>query len=74
MMNPNVWQKSSYSGGGQGDACVEVAHRRTHIAIRDSKAPARGPLSIPTGAFTSFIDALKGDAGAIITDFVRFQG
>jgi hypothetical protein len=61
MLTPNIWQKSSYSGGGQGDACVEVAHRRSHIAIRDSKAPARATLSIPTGAFTPFIEALKGN-------------
>jgi hypothetical protein len=27
MITPDNWQKSSYSGGGRGDACVEVAHR-----------------------------------------------
>lgn len=74
MMTPNTWQKSSYSGGGQGDACVEVAHRRTHIAIRDSKAPARAALSVPAGAFTTFIEALKGDTYSAVTDFSRFQG
>ncbi|WP_345040381.1 DUF397 domain-containing protein [Streptomyces sannanensis] len=74
MMTPHTWQKSSYSGGGQGDACVEVAHRHTHIAIRDSKAPARAALSFPTGAFTTFIEALKGDAYSTMTDFTRFRG
>ncbi|MEV6736083.1 DUF397 domain-containing protein [Streptomyces sp. NPDC051104] len=59
MMTPDTWQKSSYSGGGQGDACVEVALRRTHIAVRDSKTPGRAPLSFPTDTFTTFLEALK---------------
>ena len=54
------WQKSSFSGGGQGDACVEVAHRHPHIAIRDSKTPARAALTFPTLTFTTFVEALKG--------------
>jgi hypothetical protein len=53
------WRKSSYSGGGDGNACVEISDRRTHIAIRDSKAPAHGTLSIPAEVFTPFIEALK---------------
>ena len=59
MIPPGTWQKSSFSGGGQGDACVEVAHRHPHIAIRDSKTPARAPLTFPTPTFTTFLEALK---------------
>ncbi|GEC05864.1 hypothetical protein SSP24_35190 [Streptomyces spinoverrucosus] len=59
MITPGTWQKSSFSGGGEGNACVEVVHRDTHIAIRDSKAPTRATLTIPTGAFTTFVEALK---------------
>ncbi|MGW3034528.1 DUF397 domain-containing protein [Streptomyces sp. NPDC001178] len=59
MLTPDTWQKSSFSGGGQGDACVEVAHVDDHIAIRDSKAPARATLAFPAEAFTPFIEALK---------------
>jgi hypothetical protein len=58
---PDEWRKSSYSGSGDGNACVEIAHRHTHIAIRDSKTPTRATLSIPAGAFATFIDALKAD-------------
>ncbi|GGL74878.1 hypothetical protein GCM10010129_18320 [Streptomyces fumigatiscleroticus] len=61
-MIPDTWTKSSFSGGGQGDACVEIAHRRTHIAVRDSKAPARATLIFPAGSFTSFLHALRGGA------------
>ncbi|UPZ29561.1 DUF397 domain-containing protein [Streptomyces sp. LRE541] len=59
MLTPNIWKKSSFSGGGQGDACVEVAHRRTHIAIRDSKTSAGVALTFPTEAFVPFVGALK---------------
>ncbi|WP_405972156.1 DUF397 domain-containing protein [Streptomyces sp. NBC_00988] len=50
------WRKSSYSGAGDGDSCVEIANRPARIAIRDSKTPARTSL---TPTFTTFIEALK---------------
>ncbi|MFH8768645.1 MULTISPECIES: DUF397 domain-containing protein [unclassified Streptomyces] len=59
MGTPDNWRKSSYSGPGDGDSCVEIATAPTHIAIRDSKTPARATLTFPTAAFTPFIDALK---------------
>lgn len=59
MGTPDIWRKSSYSGSGDGNACVEISDRRTHIAIRDSKAPAHGTLTVPTEAFAPFIEALK---------------
>ncbi|MCZ0209318.1 DUF397 domain-containing protein [Streptomyces sp. UMAF16] len=60
MLTPGNWQKSSFSGGGQGDACVEVAHTHPHISIRDSKAPTRATLTFPATAFVRFVEALKG--------------
>jgi hypothetical protein len=66
------WQKSSYSGSGDGNACVEMANRPTHIAIRDSKTPAGATLSFPIGAFTAFVEALKAHSTA--TDSTRFRG
>ena len=59
MDTPGSWRKSSYSGPGDGDSCVEIANRRTRVAIRDSKTPARATLSFPTGTFATFIEALK---------------
>ncbi|MGQ5639729.1 MULTISPECIES: DUF397 domain-containing protein [unclassified Streptomyces] len=59
-MNPlDNWRKSSYSGEGDGNECVEIATTATHTAIRDSKNPAVGPLTVPAGSFALFIDALK---------------
>ncbi|MEV8595393.1 DUF397 domain-containing protein [Streptomyces sp. NPDC052012] len=60
MLIPDTWQKSSFSGGGQGDACVEVAYRHPHhIAVRDSKTPTRAVLTFPASAFAAFLDGLK---------------
>ncbi|WP_406172755.1 DUF397 domain-containing protein [Streptomyces sp. NBC_00996] len=67
------WRKSSYSGEGDGNECVEIANTLTHIAVRDTKAPARATLTFPTGAFTTFVEALKQDYSTV-TDFARFRG
>ncbi|MFE9449261.1 DUF397 domain-containing protein [Streptomyces sp. NPDC006739] len=56
------WRKSSYSGEGDGNECVEIAHSATHTAVRDSKAPAQATLTFPAEAFTAFIAALKDPA------------
>ncbi|MFH8445272.1 DUF397 domain-containing protein [Streptomyces sp. NPDC018026] len=53
------WRKSTYSSGGDGDTCVEIAESVTHIAIRDSKAPARATLSVPVPAFAAFVEGVK---------------
>ncbi|MEU0289405.1 DUF397 domain-containing protein [Streptomyces sp. NPDC006147] len=65
MTTSDVWKKSSYSGGGEGNACVEVAARRTRIAIRDSKAPSHGTLTLPAPAFAAFVNALKRPGGLV---------
>ncbi|MGW1952425.1 DUF397 domain-containing protein [Streptomyces sp. NPDC001920] len=67
------WRKSSYSGEGDGNNCVEIATSPTHTAIRDSKTPARATLTFPAGAFSAFVDAVKADYSTV-TDFARFRG
>ncbi|MDC0765767.1 DUF397 domain-containing protein [Streptomyces sp. HD] len=67
------WRKSSYSGPDDGNACVEIANSDHHVAVRDSKTPARATLTFPTGAFTTFIDALK-PAHSTVTDLARLRG
>lgn len=59
MGTPDNWRKSSHSGPGDGNDCVEIANSRTRVAIRDSKDPAHATLSIPTEAFTALIESLK---------------
>lgn len=59
MTTPDQWRKSSYSGGGDGNACVEIADRHTHTAVRDSKTPTRATLRFSNRAFVPFLEALK---------------
>ncbi|MBZ6255600.1 DUF397 domain-containing protein [Streptomyces olivaceus] len=56
------WRKSSYSGPGDGNECVEIANSPTHVAVRDSKTPARATLTFPPEAFAPFLEDLKADA------------
>ncbi|GAA3887581.1 DUF397 domain-containing protein [Streptomyces lacrimifluminis] len=51
-----AWRKSSYSGDTGGE-CVEVAVTPSapHIAIRDSKAPDLGALTLTPEAFVAFV-------------------
>ncbi|MFC9908095.1 DUF397 domain-containing protein [Streptomyces sp. NPDC127197] len=61
MTDPRHWKKSSYSEGGDGNTCVEVANLHTQVAIRDSKHPTHGTLTFPAATFTAFLDTLKAD-------------
>ncbi|WP_210592866.1 DUF397 domain-containing protein [Streptomyces sp. GESEQ-35] len=63
MTTPDNWRKSSYSGSGDGNNCVEIANFHAQVAIRDSKALAQGTLSFPAGPFRAFISNLKADTG-----------
>ncbi|MEU4653010.1 DUF397 domain-containing protein [Streptomyces sp. NPDC023723] len=72
MTTPGNWRKSSYSGGGDGNNCIEIATTPTHIALRDSKNPAYATLTFPATTFASFLEALR--AHSTVTDFARFRG
>lgn len=63
MTAPAQWKKSSVSGGGEGNDCVEIANLHLRVAIRDSKAPDQGVLSFPAGTFATFMASLKADSG-----------
>ncbi|MEU3287574.1 DUF397 domain-containing protein [Streptomyces longwoodensis] len=53
-----TWRKSSYSGEGDGNECVEIATTPTRTAVRDSKDPTRATLTFPTVSFAAFLRAL----------------
>lgn len=40
MTTPINWQKSSYSGGGDGNNCLEIATSATVLLLRESDEPA----------------------------------
>lgn len=73
MTTPTNWRKSSYSGGGDGNNCVEIATSSTRIRIRDSKAPANAILTFRPEAFATFLSTVKR-RHSTVTDFARFRG
>ncbi|RSM86841.1 DUF397 domain-containing protein [Streptomyces sp. WAC 01325] len=48
------WRKSSYSGNTGGD-CVEVADLTPRMAVRDSKNPGVGTVTLTPEAYTAFV-------------------
>jgi hypothetical protein len=61
MTTFNNWRKSSYSGEGDGNSCVEIANSAGQVGVRDSKTPMRAALTFPVEAFAPFLDAVKRD-------------
>ncbi|QKZ20032.1 DUF397 domain-containing protein [Streptomyces chartreusis] len=49
-----LWRKSSYSGNTGGE-CVEVAELTPRIAVRDSKNPGVGTVTLTPEAYTAFV-------------------
>ncbi|MFE5600274.1 DUF397 domain-containing protein [Streptomyces coelicoflavus] len=58
------WLRSSYSGEGDGNNCVEISASTTYVAVRDSKAPSRATLAFPRAAFTRFLTTVKEPKGS----------
>ncbi|GAA2459041.1 DUF397 domain-containing protein [Streptomyces mauvecolor] len=56
-----AWRKSSYSGESGGD-CLEFSDSCPGcIPVRDSKNPTGPAVVFGTGAWTSFVEAVKTD-------------
>jgi hypothetical protein len=58
-MAMNNWRKSSFSEGAGNSDCVEVAWVPTLAAVRDSKNPDGGMLTVPEAAWRAFRDTLR---------------
>ncbi|WP_405525680.1 DUF397 domain-containing protein [Streptomyces canus] len=51
-----AWFKSSYSGGTDGESCVEIAVAPRTIHVRDSKNVPTGPrLAFTPATWTAFV-------------------
>ncbi|MFF7533159.1 DUF397 domain-containing protein [Streptomyces bobili] len=55
------WQKSSFSGGGEGNDCLELASSPTHIHLRESDTPATTLTTTPT-ALTQLLKGIRTGA------------
>jgi Domain of unknown function (DUF397) len=66
MSAPLTWQKSSFSGGGSGEDCVELAAEKTlpaAIHLRESDNPAT-VLTANRPGLAAFLAAIKTGTGA----------
>jgi Domain of unknown function (DUF397) len=54
-----TWRKSTYSGAGEERACVELARLTGTVAVRDSKHPEDGHLSLDGHSFGRLVDRIK---------------
>ncbi|MDT9698563.1 DUF397 domain-containing protein [Streptomyces sp. P17] len=56
-----AWFTSSYSGGNDGNSCVEVAHAPGTIHVRDSKYRDTSPrLALAPEAWANFVAYASG--------------
>ncbi|MFI9584548.1 DUF397 domain-containing protein [Streptomyces sp. NPDC052236] len=58
---PLHWQKSSFSGGGSGENCIELASAPAGIHVRESDAPT-AVLTTSPAPLRALITALKTGA------------
>ncbi|MET9627459.1 DUF397 domain-containing protein [Lentzea sp. NPDC006480] len=55
-----VRRKSSRTGGGQDDNCVEVAFSGAVVGVRDSKSPDSGTLVFSAVQWAFFLRDFRG--------------
>ncbi|MFJ9715935.1 DUF397 domain-containing protein [Streptomyces sp. NPDC101213] len=61
MTAPENWQKSSFSGGGDGSNCLELASTPTTLHLRESDAPATVLTTTPA-PLARLLDAIRARA------------
>ncbi|MEV0115643.1 DUF397 domain-containing protein [Streptomyces sp. NPDC050844] len=54
------WQKSTYSGGADGNECVELAWANDKLLLRESNAPTQA-ISPAPASLTALLRRLKAD-------------
>lgn len=54
-----TWRRSTRSGGGNNDNCVEVATTPDLVLVRDSKDPHGPTLTLPQAEWQTFLDELR---------------
>ncbi|MFI7499308.1 DUF397 domain-containing protein [Streptomyces sp. NPDC049687] len=52
------WQKSTYSGGAEGNECVELARADNELLLRESDDPTR-MIRLPPVALTALLQRLR---------------
>lgn len=58
-MAQHAWQKSTFSGGGDHDDCVELAACHRTLLLRESEEPGKVVQPTPAG-LAALIRAIRG--------------
>ncbi|MEV8021741.1 DUF397 domain-containing protein [Streptomyces sp. NPDC086554] len=61
MTAPLHWQKSTFSDGGDGNTCIELAVTGPHLHLRESDDPTTELATTPT-ALAHLLQAVKATA------------
>ncbi|MEU3278099.1 DUF397 domain-containing protein [Streptomyces antibioticus] len=56
------WQKSTFSGGAEGNACVELAVSPTTLHLRESDTPGTVLTTTPS-TLANFLEGIRGGLG-----------
>ncbi|MFE1288544.1 DUF397 domain-containing protein [Streptomyces sp. NPDC058751] len=62
MTSPDNWQKSSFSGSGDGNNCLELATTPGTAYLRESDTPATR-ISTAPGVLVHFLNHIKNGTG-----------
>jgi Domain of unknown function (DUF397) len=54
-----VWRKSTASGGGNDNTCLEVALMPDLVLVRDSKHATGPDLTFASSMWAAFVDTLR---------------
>ncbi|MET7908058.1 DUF397 domain-containing protein [Streptomyces avermitilis] len=60
MAQPLNWQKSSFSGGGDGNECVEIALSNDGLLLRESDAPDR-QIALSGSGLAAFLRRIQAE-------------
>ncbi|MFJ5827993.1 DUF397 domain-containing protein [Streptomyces sp. NPDC093089] len=55
-----AWFKSSYSGGTDGESCIEIAPTPATVHVRDSKNLSGPQLALSPAAWAGFVSYASG--------------
>ncbi|MFF5185533.1 DUF397 domain-containing protein [Streptomyces sp. NPDC000345] len=62
MTGPDNWQKSTFSGGGDGNNCLELASTPTTLHLRESEDPTTVLTTTPTALANLLAGIRTGDS------------
>ncbi|KQX62279.1 MULTISPECIES: DUF397 domain-containing protein [unclassified Streptomyces] len=73
MSTPGKWQKSSFSGGGDGNDCVELSSAPAALHLRESDDPGTVLTTAPA-PLARFLHAIRTGTPGIVASVTAHPG